>query len=58
MNFYEKEPVSLYLDDLDILEDVNSEKQHIQLFQHPWLGKMLVINGEIQHIEKYRSIVK
>ena len=56
MNFYEKEPVSLYLDDLDILEDVNSEKQHIQLFQHPWLGKMLVINGEIQHIEKYQAL--
>lgn len=56
MNFYEQEPVSLYLDDLDVLEDFNSDKQHIQLFLHPWLGKVLVINGEIQHIEKYQTL--
>lgn len=57
VNFYEKEPVSLYLDNLDILEDFISERrQHIQLFQHPWLGKALVINGEIQHVEKYQTI--
>ena len=57
MNFYEKEPISLYLDNLDLLEDFVSERQqHIQLFQHPWLGKVLVINNEIQHVEKYQSL--
>lgn len=57
MNFYEKEPVSLYLDNLEVLEDFVSERQqHIQLFQHPWLGKTLVINGEIQHIEKFQAL--
>lgn len=56
MNFYEKEPVSLYLEELTLLEDFVSSKQHIQLFLHPWLGKVLVINGEIQHIEKYQPL--
>lgn len=57
MEFYEKEPVSLYLDDLEVCEDFISEKQqHIQLLMHPWLGKILVINGEIQHIEKYQTL--
>ena len=57
LDFYEKESVSLYLDDLEVLEDFVSERQqHIQLFSHPWLGKALIINGEIQHIEKYQSL--
>lgn len=57
VNFYEKEPVSLYIESLDVLEDFCSEiGQHIQLFQHPWLGKVLVINGEIQHIENYQTL--
>lgn len=56
MNFYEKEPVSLYLERLTSLEDFVSPKQHVQLFQHPWIGKILVINGEIQHIEKYQTL--
>ena len=56
LNFYEKEPVSLYLDNLCPLEDFESKKQHIQLFQHPWLGKVLVINGEIQHVENFQTL--
>lgn len=56
MIFYEQEPVSLYLEDLVVLEDFSSDKQHIQLFLHPWLGKVLVINGEIQHIEEYQTL--
>lgn len=56
MEFYEKEPVSLYLSDLDTIEDFTSQKQHIQLLRHPWLGMILVINGEIQHIENYQSL--
>lgn len=57
MDFYEKEPVSLYLDNLEMLEDfVSEQKQHIQLLKHPWLGKTLIINGEIQHIENYQTL--
>lgn len=54
MNFYEEESISLYLDNLTLLEDVTSGKQTIQLYRHPLLGLVLVINGEIQHIESYQ----
>lgn len=56
MNFYEHEPVSLYLDGLTQIEEIQSPYQHIQMMNHPWLGKILVINGEIQHIEKYQAL--
>ena len=56
MEYYEKEPVSLYLKDLQSVESFKSSKQSIQLFVHPWLGKILVINGEIQHIENYQTL--
>lgn len=56
MIFYEDEPVSLYLKDLILLEDCRSSKQSIKLMGHPWLGKILIINDEIQHIEKYQTL--
>ena len=56
MDFFEDEPVSLYLKDLTLIEAVESSHQLIQLLRHPWLGKILVINGEIQHIEKYQTL--
>lgn len=56
MDFYEHEPVSLYLDNLTQIEEIQSPYQHIQMMNHPWLGKILVINGEIQHIEKYQAL--
>lgn len=56
MNFYEKENISLYLDDLTLLENVSSSKQTIEIYHHPLLGLVLVINGEIQHIEKYQCL--
>ncbi|WP_373265158.1 spermidine synthase [Hungatella hathewayi] len=56
MEYYEHEPVSLYLNNLKLIEKVVSSKQTIQLLKHPWLGKVLIINGEIQHIEKYQVL--
>ena len=56
MDYYEKEPVSLYLSELTLIEKYNSDKQTISLFNHPWLGRILVINDEIQHIENYQVI--
>lgn len=56
MNFYEKEPISLYLDELEILEDITTAKQKVKIYKHPFLGLVLTINDEIQHIEKYQCI--
>jgi spermidine synthase len=56
MHFYEKESVSLYLDELEILEDIITEKQRVKIYRHPLLGLILTINNEIQHIEKYQCL--
>ncbi len=56
MTFHEAEPVSLYLNGLQLIEKISSPKQNISFYQHPWLGKILIINGEIQHIEKYQTL--
>ncbi len=56
MLFHEEEPVGLYLSNLKLIEKISSQKQDIIFYQHPWLGKILVINGEIQHIENYQSL--
>ena len=54
MNFHEKELVSIHLESLTMLEKIESDKQHIELLLHPALGKILIINGEIHHIELYQ----
>ena len=54
MDFHENELVSLYLSELNEIDDASSELQNVKLFVHPLLGKVLVINGEIQHIENYQ----
>ena len=56
MNFYENESVSLYLQGLESIENIDSEKQHISFLSHPSLGRILIINGEIQHIEAYQAL--
>lgn len=56
MNFYERESVSLYLDNLKLLESTTTSKQKIEIYRHDILGLVLVINGEIQHIENYQCM--
>lgn len=56
MDFYENEPISLYLNELSLIEEITSSRQEIKLMSHPWLGKVLILNGEIQHIENYQAL--
>lgn len=56
MNFCEKETISLYLDNLTLLESIVSSKQKIEIYRHDILGLVLIINGEIQHIENYQCM--
>lgn len=51
--FHEKESVSLYLDNLELIEDISSDLQCVQVYNHIMLGKVLIINDEIQHVEKW-----
>lgn len=55
MNFYEKNlDISLYLTELTLIEESNSVNYNsIQLFEHKTLGKVFIIDGEIQHIETW-----
>lgn len=55
VEFHEKDLISLYLRDLTVIEQYHSTKQNIALLEHSLLGKVLIINDEIQHIEKYQS---
>lgn len=56
MVFHENESVSLFLSELIPIEIVASPKQKIEFYKHPILGKVLIINGEIQHVEKYQAM--
>jgi len=56
MDFYENDLISLYLSKLKEIESVSSSRQKIQFYLHPFLGKVLIINGEIQHIEKFQCL--
>lgn len=53
MKFNEAEKVSLYLDGLILIEDASSDLQKVQLYKHDQLGKVLIINDEIQHVENW-----
>ncbi len=56
MYFYEKDNISIYLNNLEVLENLITQKQSIQIFKHSNLGMILVINGEIQHIQNYQCL--
>lgn len=56
MDFRETDLVSLYLSEMQILKNIQTDKQAVQLYLHPLLGKVLIIDGEIQHIENYQCI--
>lgn len=53
MEIHEREPVSLHLSNLSLLEECSSQFQRVQIFQHCQLGKVLVINNEIHNIEMW-----
>lgn len=56
MYFYEKLPVSLYLNDLELIDEKISDFHNILLYKHNKLGKVLVIDNEIMHVEKYECL--
>lgn len=56
MELHENESVSLHLSNLTLLDDIESRVQKIQIYQHPELGKVLVINNEIHNVEKWAPL--
>lgn len=55
MQFHEADQTSIFLDGLILIESIDDELQRIKLYEHPFLGKVLIINDEIQHIERYQA---
>jgi Spermidine synthase len=55
MEIHENSNVSLYLSGLEPLDTYKNELQAVQLYSHPDLGTVLVIDGEIQHVSKWNS---
>lgn len=56
MEFHESNNVSFYLSNLSPVSEFISQRQNIGLYKHPLLGKVLIINDEIQHIENYQHL--
>lgn len=51
------ESVSIYFRELEIVESLMTKVgQFVQLFKHPQLGKILVINNEIQHVQNWQFL--
>lgn len=53
--FIEDSDLAICFRDLETLESVDGPIQQIDLLRHPTLGKMLVINGELQHVENWSA---
>jgi len=56
VEFHEDINVSLYLSDLSPICEFESIRQRVALYEHPLLGKVLILNGEIHHIESYQHL--
>ena len=56
MDFHERANVSLHLSSLSLVYEFVSKVQRIRLFEHPSLGKILLLDDEIQHIENYQHL--
>lgn len=56
MEFHENDTISLYLSNLEKIEEFNTQKQRLTMYRHLELGYVFTINDEIQHIEKYQAL--
>ena len=54
IHFFEKNNISLHISDFKVICEVSSQRNFsIKLLSHKLLGKILLINDEIQHIEAW-----
>jgi len=55
-SFSEKSDLAVWYQNLDLVESLTSTQQRIDLYRHPLLGGILVIDGEIQHVEHWQAL--
>lgn len=54
--FRERQDLAVQLENLKLLETIRSKVQIIRLYAHPELGRVLTINGELQHAEAWQCL--
>lgn len=55
-SIHDKGNVSIRLSGLDVLHKSRSSENDIAIYQHPHLGRILVLNDEIQHVEVWAPL--
>jgi spermidine synthase len=55
-SFSEKIDLAVSFRNLDLIEAFESDMQDIKLFHHQLLGKILVIDNEVQHVENWQPL--
>ena len=48
--------VSLHLSDLTVVREADTKYARAVLYEHPVLGRVLALNGEVQHVEKWAPL--
>ncbi len=56
VQFFEELPISMRFSKLEVLKEIKSVSQNVLLLNHPQLGKILVIDNEVQHVEAWSPI--
>lgn len=54
--FAEPRDLAINLQGLEVLADEQTEIQHLRLFRHAKLGRVLVIGDEVQHVEAWQAL--
>lgn len=55
-SFFEDLPISMRFSNCTTLRDFHSKSHQIKLLEHFQLGKILIIDNEVQHVEKWSSL--
>ena len=55
-SYHENEPISLHLSDLFLIRKERTDFHNIEIYKHPSLGKILVLDDEIHHVEEWVSM--
>ena len=56
LTFTERYDLGINFRNLKLIDSIESKLQKILLYVHPLLGKILVINNEVQHVEKWAPL--
>lgn len=56
VTFLESQDAAVRLKGLKVIKSTQSAKQKIEIYVHPVLGKCLVLNGELHHVEAWQSL--